>query len=103
MSCLHASVVLDLFCLFYLFSINNAHLVRFASAAIFSFVNFKFKLRCKSLNIIYYFVRFYRAGTFCARLRARLLVCIDRPVGWKQSVELHLIKLIRQTMAVTLN
>ena len=28
------------------------------------FVNFKFNLFCKSLNIIYYFIRFYRAGTF---------------------------------------
>ena len=57
---------------------------------------FKFKLLCKSLNIIYYFVRFYHVGTLCARLRARLLVCFDRPVGWKQPVKLHLIKLMRQ-------
>ena len=94
-SYLYASLVLDLFCLFYLFSINNASLVRFAFAAIFSFVNFKFKLLCKSFNIICYFVRFYHVGTFCARLRARLLVCFDRPVGWKQPVKLHLIKLMR--------
>ena len=67
------------------------------------FVNFKFKLLCKSFNIIYYFVRFYHVGTLCARLRARLLVCFDRPVGWKQPVKLHLIKLMRQMMTVTFN
>ena len=39
---LHVSVVLDLFNLFYLFSSKNALYVRFFSAAIFSFVNFKF-------------------------------------------------------------
>ena len=53
------------------------------------------KLFCKSLNIIYYFVRFYHVGTLCTRLRARLLVCFDRPVGWKQPVKLYLIKLMR--------
>ena len=41
------------------------------------------------------FVRFYPAGTFYARLCARLLMCFGRPVGWKQSVKLHLIKLMR--------
>ena len=61
------------------------------------------KLLCESLNIIYYFVSFYYVGTLCARLCAGLLVCFDRSVGWKQPVKLHLIKLMRQTMAVTLN
>ena len=41
------------------------------------------------------FVKLYHDGTVCARRRARLLVCIDRPVGWKQAVRLHLIKLMR--------
>ena len=41
------------------------------------------------------FVRLYYAGTVCARRRARLLVCFDRPVGWKQAVRLQLIKLMR--------
>ena len=41
------------------------------------------------------FVKLYYAGTVCARRRARLLVCFDRPVGWKQAVRLHLIKLKR--------
>ena len=40
-------------------------------------------------------VKLYYAGTVCARRRARLLVCFDRPVGWKQTVRLHLIKLMR--------
>ena len=40
-------------------------------------------------------VKFYHADTVCARRRARLLVCFDRPVGWKQTVRLHLIKLMR--------
>ena len=40
------------------------------------------------------FVKLYYAGTVCARRRARLLVCFDRPVGWKQAVRLHLIKLM---------
>jgi len=53
--CLHVSVVFDLFSLFYLFSSKNALYVRFFSAAIFSFVNFK--LFCKSLNIICYFCK----------------------------------------------
>ena len=41
------------------------------------------------------FVKLYYAGTVCARRRARLLVCFDRPVGRKQTVRLHLIKLMR--------
>ena len=41
------------------------------------------------------FVKLYHAGSICARRRARLLVCFDRPVDWKQAVRLHLIKLIR--------
>jgi len=41
------------------------------------------------------FVKLYHAGTVCARRYAKLLVCFDRPVGWKQPVKLHLIKLIR--------
>jgi len=52
------------------------------------------------------FVKLYYAGTVCARRRVRLLVCFDRPVGWKQAVRLHLIKLMRlmrQMMAITLN
>jgi len=53
--------------------------------------------------LFFYVIIFYHAGTFCARLRARLLVCFDRHVGWKQPVKLHLIKLMRQMMAVTLN
>ena len=32
------------------------------------------------------FVKLYYAGTVCARRRARLLVCFDRHVGWKQIV-----------------
>ena len=40
------------------------------------------------------FVKLYYAGTVCASRRARLLVCFDRPVGWKQTVKLHLIKLM---------
>ena len=41
------------------------------------------------------FVKLYYTGTVCARRRARLLVCFDRPVGWKQTVRLRLIKLMR--------
>ena len=41
------------------------------------------------------FVKLYNAGTVCARRCARLLVFFDRPVGWKQAVRLHLIKLMR--------
>ena len=49
------------------------------------------------------FVKLYYAGTVFARRHARLLVCFDRPIGWKQPVKLHLIKLMRQTMTVILN
>ena len=48
-----------------------------------------------NLKLITIVVKFYHAGTVCARRRARLLVCFDQPVGWKQSVKLHLIKLMR--------
>ena len=44
--------------------------------------------------LLHIFVKLYYAGTFCARRRARLLVCFDRPAGWKQAVRLHLIKLM---------
>ena len=46
------------------------------------------------LMLVTIFVRFYHASTVCARRRARLLVCFDRPVGWTQAVRLHLIKLM---------
>ena len=36
------------------------------------------------------FVKLYYAGTVCARRRARLLVCFDQPVGWKQAVKVTL-------------
>ena len=42
--------------------------------------------------LLFIFVKLYYAGTVCACRRARLLVCFDRPVGWKQAVRLHLIK-----------
>ena len=45
--------------------------------------------------LLFIFVKFYYAGTVCARRCARLLVCFDRHVGWKQAVRLHLIKLMR--------
>ena len=45
--------------------------------------------------LLYIFVKLYYAGTVCARRRARLLLCFDRPVGWKQAVRLHLINLMR--------
>ena len=48
-----------------------------------------------NLKLITIVVKFYHAGTVCARRRARLLVCFDRPVGWKQAVTLYLIKLMR--------
>ena len=48
-----------------------------------------------NLKLITIVVKFYHAGIFCARLRVRLLVCFDRPVGWTQPVKLHLIKLMR--------
>ena len=42
--------------------------------------------------LLFIFVKLYYASIVCARRRARLLVCFDRPVGWKQAVRLHLIK-----------
>ena len=48
-----------------------------------------------TLTLFTIFVKLYHAGTVCARRRARLLVCFDRPVGGKQTVKLHLIKLMR--------
>ena len=48
-----------------------------------------------NLKLITIVVKFYHAGIVCARRRARLLVCFDRPVGWKQTVRLQLIKLMR--------
>ena len=41
------------------------------------------------------FVKLYYAGIVCARRRVRLLVCFNRPVGWKHAVRLYLIKLMR--------
>jgi len=101
---LHVSVVLELFSLFYLFSSKMLCKLDFLPCCHFFFANFKFK-SCfvKALMLFFYVIIFYHAGTFCARLRARLLVCFDRHVGWKQPVKLHLIKLMRQMMAVTLN
>ena len=81
-SCLHVSVVLDLFYLFYLLSIKNAPQVKFSSAAILYYVNFNLKSHLVNILILFtIFVRLYHAGTVCARRRARLLVCFDRPVG----------------------
>ena len=66
--------------------------VRLSSAAIISYVNSKLKVVfVNNLKLITIFVKLYHAGTVCARRRARLLVCFDRPVGWKQAVRLHLI------------
>ena len=48
-----------------------------------------------TLTLLTIFVKLYHAGTVCARRRARVLVRFDRPVGWKQAVRLHLIKLMR--------
>ena len=67
------------------------------------YVNSKFQAILINIYVVIYFVKFYHAGTDCARLCAGLLVCFDRPVGWKQPVKLHLIKLMRQKTAVTLN
>ena len=62
-------------------SFSSKHAL-FSSASIFSFVSFKFKdVFVKVLILFIIFVKLYLAGTFCARLRARLLVCFDRPVG----------------------
>ena len=48
-----------------------------------------------NLKLITIVVKFYHAGTVCARRRARLLVCFDRPVGWKQAIRLYLIAIMR--------
>ena len=45
--------------------------------------------------LLFIFVKFYYAGTVCARRYARLLVFFGRSVGWRQAVRLYLIKLIR--------
>ena len=90
--------------LFYEFFIKSVPQVRLFSASIPSYVNSKLKTVFVNfyiesgfvivLMLVTIFVRFYHAGTICARRRARLLVCFDRPVGWKQTVRLHLIKLM---------
>ena len=97
-SCPHVSVVLDLLSLFYLFSIINIPQVRFSSAAVISYNNSRLKavfVNVLILFTIFFFVKLYHAGTVCARCCARLLVCFGRPVGWKQTVKLRLIKLMR--------
>ena len=77
--------------LFYESFIKSVPKVRFFSAAIPSciiskletvFVNFYIESGFVIvLMLVTIFVRFYHAGTICARRRARLLVCFDRPVG----------------------
>ena len=53
--------------------------VRLSSAALIYYVHFNLKSHFVNTLILFtIFVRFYHAGTFCARLRARLLVCFDR-------------------------
>ena len=94
--------------LFYESFIKSVPQVRFFSAAIPSYVNSKLEIVFVNFYIengyvivsmlVTIFVRLYYAyyaGTVCARRRARLLVCFDRPVGWKQTVRLYLIKLMR--------
>ena len=91
--------------LFYESLIKSVPQVRFFSAAIPSYVISKLEtvfvhFYIESgfvivLLLVTIFVRFYHAGTVCARHRARLLVCFDRPMGWTQTVKLHLIKLMR--------
>ena len=91
--------------LFYESLIKSVPQVRFFSAAIPSYVISKLETVFVNfyiesgfvivLMLVTIFVRFYHAGTVCARRRAKLLVCFDRPVVCKQSVRLHLIKLIR--------
>ena len=71
--------------------IKSVPQVRFFSAAIPSciiskleivFVNFYIESGFVIvLMLVTIFVRFYHAGTVCARRHARLLVCFDRPVG----------------------
>ena len=91
--------------LFYESFIKSVPQVRFFSAAIPSYVNSKletifvnFYIKSGFVNVLLLFtifVKLHHAGTVCARCRARLLVYFDRPVGWKQAVRLHLIKLMR--------
>ena len=70
--------------------------VRLSSAAIIYYVHFNLKSHFVNTLILFtIFVRLCHAGTVCARRRTRLLVCFDRPVGWKQPIKLHLIKLMR--------
>ena len=85
--------------------IKSVPQIRFFSAAIPSYVISKLEIVFVNfyiesgfvivLMLVTIFVRFYHAGTVCAHRCARLLVCFDRPVGWKQAVRLHLIKLMR--------
>ena len=91
--------------LFYESFVKSVPHIRFFSAAIPSYVISKLETVFVNfyiesgfvivLMLVTIFVRFYHAGTVCASRRARLLVCFDRPVGWKQAVRLHLIKLMR--------
>ena len=77
---------------------ENFPQVRLSSAAIIYYVNFNLEKKShfvNTLKLFTIFVKLYHAGTVCARRRARLLVCFDRPVGGKQTVKLHLIKLMR--------
>jgi len=93
--------------LFYESFIKSVPQVRLFSAAIPSYVNSKLKSVFVNfyiesgyvivLMLVTIFVRFYHAGTVCTRRRARLLVCFDRHVGWKQTVKLRLIKLFNLT------
>ena len=100
-SCLRSSQSI---LLFYESLIKSVPQVRFFSAAIPSYVISKLETVFVNfyiesdfvivLMLVTILLRFYRAGTFYARRRARLLVCFDRPVGWTQVVRLHLIKLM---------
>ena len=74
---------------------ENFPQVRLFSAASMYYVNLNLKSHFVNTLILFtIFVRLYHAVTVCARRRARLLVCFDRPVSWKQTVRLHLIKLM---------
>ena len=91
--------------LFYESFTKSVPQVRFFSAAIPSYINSKLEIVFVNfyiesgyvivLMLVIIFVRFYHGSTVCARRRAILFVCFDRPVGWKQTVMLHLIKLMR--------
>ena len=72
-------------------------LIRLNSLPLLSFLIFILngKRFLNNLKLITIIVKFYHAGTVCARRRARLLVCFDRPVDWKQTVRLYLIKIMR--------